>query len=175
MGGDNWAADSWVDYGLRHPSKGEKKRGERRRRKWWKGVCWKGLLCDAAAGWFWPSKEEGGLLSCLAREATPDPLHAPPCSRCKPSLLSRRQKHTDTQAIFFSHSARTYRGNCVRSGSRLHPICSIFLLAIFWGQSSKPGCLDGGAVEVIWKLISFKNNFSLMSVKEEKSRSVMVQ
>lgn len=26
---DNWAADSWVDYGLRRLSKGEKKRGER--------------------------------------------------------------------------------------------------------------------------------------------------
>lgn len=86
----------WImDYGI--SPKEKKKRGERRRRKWREGVCERHMLCDAAAGWFWPSKEEGGLQSRLAREATPDPLHAPPCSRCKPSLLVT---HTHTSTFF---------------------------------------------------------------------------
>lgn len=146
-----------MDYGI--SPKEKKKRGERRRRKWREGVCERRMLCDAAAGWFWPSKEEGGLQSRLAREATPDPLHAPPCSRCKPSLLVTHT-HILTSTFFFSHSARTNRGNSVWNDLHLHPICSIFLLAFFWGQSSKPAYLGGGAaVEVIWKLISSKTIF----------------
>lgn len=52
-GRDNWAADSWVDYGLLCLSKGEK-RGERemkeRRKKGKEGVYERPMLCDAAAG-----------------------------------------------------------------------------------------------------------------------------
>lgn len=74
-----------MDYGV--PPKEKRKEVREEGGNGGKGCVERSMLCDAAAGWFWPSKEEGGLLSCLARETTPDPLHAPPCSRCKPSLL----------------------------------------------------------------------------------------
>lgn len=88
----------WImDYGV--PLKEKRKEVREEGGNGGKGCVERRMLCDAAAGWFWPSKEEGGLLSCLARETTPDPQHAPPCSRCKPSLLVTQ---THSVSFFFS-------------------------------------------------------------------------
>lgn len=90
-GRDNWAADSWVGYGLlcfstaekgRRPGGegGEKEKGRKRRER--------PVLCDAAAGVVWPFLGRGELQSCLTREVTLGPSHTPACTRCKPSLLA---------------------------------------------------------------------------------------
>lgn len=59
-----------MDYGV--PPKEKRKEVREEGGNGGKGCVERRMLCDAAAGWFWPSKEEGGLLSCLARETTPD-------------------------------------------------------------------------------------------------------
>lgn len=113
----------WImDYGV--PPKEKRKEVREEGGNGGKGCVERRMLCDAAAGWFWPSKEEGGLLSCLARETTPDlPARS---SLLQVQTLTAGNTDTQCKPFFFSHSARTYRGSCVWSSSRLRPICSIF-------------------------------------------------
>lgn len=109
-GRDNWAADSWVDYGLLRLSKGEKKRRwEREEGEKEKG---KGRVVRCSrrglSGLLLQPRE---LQPCLAREVTPDPSHAPPCSRCKPSLLAAH-----TPPANFSHTLQALGGKrCMKT------------------------------------------------------------
>lgn len=85
-----------MDYGISLKEKRKEVREEGGNGR--KGLCERRMLCDAAVGCFWPSKEEG-LQSCLACEATSDLLHAPSCSRCNPSQLVTHTTHTHTHTI----------------------------------------------------------------------------
>lgn len=77
-----------------------------------------------------PLKQKHRLNSVLAWEVTLDPLHALPCSRCKPSLLGCSHTGTQCKLFFFfcTYSAST-RGETVWKHcffSHFHPHLPLF-------------------------------------------------
>lgn len=105
-----------MDYGLPRLSKGGKKRGKRemkerqKKKKEIEGTTERHKLYNAAVGLIWPSRAERHSFNpVLAGEVTLDPLHALPCSRCKPSLLGCSTTGTQRRLIF-SHTLRALGG-----------------------------------------------------------------
>lgn len=168
--GDNWAADSQVDYGLRRLLKEAKKRGKRkmkeRQKKEIEGTTERHVLCDV--GLIWPSRTDGQLQFCFSLGGDPWRFAFASLLQVQ-ALTARLLSHWYTvEALFFpTYSASTrgetqYENTAPFYAFTPFPPSPSFLRTnyIVGGQTSKFACRCGG--QQYARISSFSLQFPIL-------------